>query len=74
MLTGAVRFDVDRDQAVPVCLALAAEQATGIRKGVGGAGGRLVVVVVVVGTSKVAANLRLTRGGTARSSRNAPPG
>ena len=54
-----VRFDVDRDQAGPVCLASAAERATGIRKGVGGAGGRL----VVVGTSEVAANLRLTRGG-----------
>ncbi len=54
-----VRFDPDRDQAGPVCLAAAAERATGIRKGVGGAGGRL----VVVGTSEVAANLRLTRGG-----------
>ena len=54
-----VRFDVDRDQAGPVCLAAAAERATGIRKGVGGAGGRL----VVVGTSEIAANLRLNRGG-----------
>ena len=57
-----MRFDVDRDQAGPVCLVSAAEQATGIRKGVGGAGGRL-VVVVVVRTAEVAANLRLTRGG-----------
>jgi hypothetical protein len=57
-----VRFKVDRDQAGAVCLVSAAERATGIRKGIGGAGRRL-VVVVVVGTSKVAANLRLTRGG-----------
>jgi hypothetical protein len=54
-----VKFDRDRDQAGPVCLAVAAERATGIRKGVGGAGGRL----VVVGSSEVAANLRLNRGG-----------
>jgi hypothetical protein len=54
-----VRFDADRDQAGPVCLASAAERATGIRKGVGGAGGRL----IVVGTSEIAANLRLNRGG-----------
>ena len=54
-----VKFDPDRDQAGPVCLAAASERATGIRKGVGGAGGRL----VVVGTSQIAANLRLNRGG-----------
>ena len=54
-----VRFDPDRDQPGPVCLAAAAERATGIRKGVGGAGGRL----VVVGTSQIAANQRLNRGG-----------
>ena len=54
-----VRFDPDRDQPGPVCLAAAAERATGIRKGVGGAGGRL----VVIGTSQVAANQRLNRGG-----------
>jgi hypothetical protein len=54
-----VKFNPDRDQAGPVCLAAAAERATGIRKGVGGAGGRL----VVVGTSEIAANLRLNRGG-----------
>ena len=53
-----VKFDLDRDQAGPVCLA-AAERATGIRKGVGGAGGRL----VVIGTSQIAANQRLNRGG-----------
>ena len=46
--------------ALPIlCLVAAAERATGIRKGVGGAGGRL----VVVGTSEIAANLRLNRGG-----------
>jgi hypothetical protein len=54
-----VKFDLDRDQAGPVCLAAAAERATGIRKGVGGAGGRL----VVIGTSQIAANQRLNRGG-----------
>jgi len=54
-----VRFDRDRDQAGPVCLAAAAERATGIRQGVSGAGGRL----VVVGSSEIAANLRLDRGG-----------
>ena len=54
-----VRFDADRDHAGPVCLATAAERATGIRKGIGGAGGRL----VVVGTSDIATNLRLNRGG-----------
>jgi hypothetical protein len=54
-----VRFDPDHDQPGPVCLAAAAERATGIRKGVGGAGGRL----VVIGTSQIAANQRLNRGG-----------
>jgi hypothetical protein len=54
-----VRFDPERDQAGPVCVAAAAERATGIRKGVGGAGGRL----VVIGTSEIAANLRLNRAG-----------
>ena len=54
-----VKFDPDRDQAGPVCLAAAAERATGIRKGVGGAGGRL----IVIGTSQIAANQRLNRGG-----------
>ena len=54
-----VRFDPDRDQAAPVCAVVAAERATGIRQGVGGVGGRL----VVVGTSEIAANQRLERGG-----------
>jgi hypothetical protein len=54
-----IKFDPARDQPGPVCLVAAAERATGIRKGVGGAGGRL----VVVGTSEIAANLRLNRGG-----------
>ena len=54
-----LRYDADRDQAGPVCVAVAAERATGIRKGVGGAGGRL----VVVGTSDIATNARLNRGG-----------
>ena len=54
-----VKFDPDRDQPGPVCLAAAAERATGIRKGVGGAGGRL----IVIGTSELAANQRLNRGG-----------
>lgn len=54
-----VRFDETRDHAGPVCVVAAAERATGIRQGVGGAGGRL----VVVGTSEVATNLRLSRGG-----------
>ncbi|MEN9653029.1 MAG: hypothetical protein RL303_749, partial [Verrucomicrobiota bacterium] len=54
-----LRFDADRDQAAPVCAVVAAERATGIRQGVGAAGGRL----VVVGTSEIAANQRLERGG-----------
>ncbi len=53
------KFDPNRDQAGPVCVATAAERATGIRKGIGGGGGRL----VVVGTSEIAANLRLNRAG-----------
>jgi len=53
------RYDADRDQGGPVCVIVAAERATGIRQGVGGAGGRL----VVVGTSEIAANGRLDRGG-----------
>ncbi|MFM7209843.1 MAG: hypothetical protein ACKOY8_08510, partial [Verrucomicrobiota bacterium] len=54
-----LRFDASRDQPGPVCVAAAAERATGIRKGAGGTGGRL----VVVGTSDIAANERLGRGG-----------
>jgi hypothetical protein len=51
------RFDKNRDQEGPICVVAAAERATGIRQG--GAGGRL----VVVGTSEIAANSRLDRGG-----------
>ncbi len=54
-----LRFDSARDQPGPVCVAAAAERATGIRQGAGGTGGRL----VVVGTSDIAANERLSRGG-----------
>ncbi len=53
------RFDKDRDHPPPVCVVASAERATGIRQGVGGAGGRL----VLVGTSEIAANQRLDRGG-----------
>lgn len=54
-----LRYDADRDQPGPVCVAVAAERTTGIRKGAGSAGGRL----VVIGTSEIAANARLNRGG-----------
>ncbi len=54
-----VKFEADHDQPGPVCLASAAQRATGIRKDVGVVGGRL----VVVGTSQIAANQRLSRGG-----------
>lgn len=54
-----LRYDPSRDQPGPVCVAAAAERATGIRQGAGGTGGRL----VVIGTSDVAANERLGRGG-----------
>ncbi len=54
-----LRFDGDRDHQGPVCVAAAAERATGIRGGAGGSGGRL----VVVGSSDIAANARLGRGG-----------
>ena len=54
------RFDADRDQPGPVTMAVAAVRTTGIRKGATG-GGRL----VVVGTSEIAANARLERGGNA---------
>jgi hypothetical protein len=53
------RFDPDRDQPGPVCIASAAERATGISKGSSSTGGRL----AVVGTSEIAANARLNRGG-----------
>ena len=51
--------DPAHDQIGPVCLAVAAERATGIRKGTGSNGGRL----VVVGTSEIIANARFNRGG-----------
>jgi hypothetical protein len=51
--------DAAHDQIGPVCLAVAAERATGIRKGTGSNGGRL----VVIGTSEIAANARFNRGG-----------
>ena len=54
------RFDPERDHPGPVYVAVAATRTTGIRKGAG-AGGRL----VVVGTSELAANARLERGGNA---------
>ena len=54
-----LRFDPERDQAGPVCVVASAERATGLRKDIGGTGGRL----VVVGTSEIAANGRFSRGG-----------
>jgi len=48
------RFDPARDQPGPVCVAVAAERRTGLNEG-----GRL----VVVGSSDLAANARLARGG-----------
>ena len=52
------RFDAERDHPGPVYVVAAATRTTGLRKGAG-AGGRL----VVVGTSELAANARLERGG-----------
>ena len=54
-----VKFDPSRDQPGPVCIATAAERAAGIRKGGNSSGGRL----VVIGTSEIAANSRINRGG-----------
>jgi hypothetical protein len=54
------RFDPERDHPGPVYVAAAATRTTGLRKGAG-AGGRL----VVVGSSELAANARLERGGNA---------
>lgn len=54
-----LKFDPSRDQPGPVCVAAAAERATGIRQGAGGTGGRL----VVVGAPEIAANAKLGRGG-----------
>lgn len=53
------RFDADRDQPGPVCVAIAAERRTGLATGAGAEGGRL----VVVGAADLAANARLGRGG-----------
>ncbi len=50
------RFDPARDFPGPLCVAVAAERQAGIG---GGAGGRL----VVIGSSDLAANARLARGG-----------
>ncbi|NBX34641.1 hypothetical protein EBR16_04690 [bacterium] len=54
------RFDPERDHPGPVYVAAAATRTTGIRKGEG-SGGRL----IVVGSSELAANARLERGGNA---------
>ena len=55
-----VRFNTDRDQKGPVCIAVAAERAAGIRKGTTSSiGGRL----VVVGSTDLVTNARLNRGG-----------
>lgn len=54
-----VKFDPSRDQPGPVCIATAAERAAGIRKGGNSSGGRL----VVIGTSEIASNSRINRGG-----------
>lgn len=48
------RFDAARDQPGPVCVAVAAERRSGLNEG-----GRL----VVIGSSDLAANARLDRGG-----------
>ncbi len=54
------RFDPARDLPGPICIAVAAERQAGIGTGTQGtAGGRL----VVVGSSEIAANARLARGG-----------
>lgn len=54
------RFDPARDYPGPVCVAVAAERQAGLGTGTeGAAGGRL----VVVGSSEIAANARLARGG-----------
>ena len=54
-----VRFDPDRDQPGPICIAAAAERAAGIRKGSGSIGGRL----IVIGSTDLVSNARLNRGG-----------
>lgn len=54
-----IRFDPERDHPGPVCIAVSAERAAGIRKGSGAIGGRL----VVVGSTDLISNARLSRGG-----------
>ncbi|MEI6597434.1 MAG: DUF4350 domain-containing protein [bacterium] len=54
-----IKYDPNRDQPGPVCIATAAERAAGIRKGGNSSGGRL----VVIGSSEIAANARINRGG-----------
>lgn len=54
------RFDPSRDFPGPLCVAIAAERQAGLGAGAAGAaGGRL----VVIGSSDIAANARLARGG-----------
>ncbi len=53
------RFDPARDQPGPICIAVAAERRTGLASATGTEGGRL----VVIGSSDLAANARLDRGG-----------
>lgn len=53
------RFDPARDQPGPICIAVAAERRTGLTSAAGAEGGRL----VVIGSSDLAANARLDRGG-----------
>lgn len=53
------RFDPARDLPGPVCVAVAAERRTGLTTAAGNEGGRL----VVVGSSEIATNGRLARGG-----------
>lgn len=53
------KFDASRDQPGPLCVAVAAERAAGIRKGSTSSGGR----VVVIGSSDIASNQKINRGG-----------
>jgi hypothetical protein len=53
------RFDPARDMAGPVCMAIAAERRTGLTASAGTEAGRL----VVIGSSEIAANARVARGG-----------
>ncbi len=53
------RFDPARDMAGPICMAIAAERRTGLTASAGTEAGRL----VVIGSSEIAANARVSRGG-----------